>query len=145
MHVARILRLALSPSLCGIGGTTAAATLILAWRFEMSTAMLPLILAAIAFVLYFGIVTLLVRKYYRTHDVGLVWLGVAVVVWPLLNPLLAYGFRVYVNRFGSRPFETIGELAMTIAYAQQVLGLTLLLVAVFCSCKTQRNLNNQVA
>ena len=44
-----------------------------------------LALPAILIVLYAAIVTVLVRKYLRTHDVGFVWLGVAVVVWPLLS------------------------------------------------------------
>ena len=102
-------------------------------------------LFAITVILYLAIATMLVRKYLRTRNVGFVWLGVAVVVWPLLSSLLQYGQRLYIHRFGSGPFYTIGELVTTITYAQQFVGLALLFTAVFYLSKTKGQTDMRVA
>jgi hypothetical protein len=100
------------------------------------------ILAAIAVALYLAIATVLVRKYLRTRDVGFAWLGVAVVVWPLLSSLLE---RLFVQRVGSGPFYTTGELVVFIAYARQIVGLALLFTAVFYLSKTKGQTDMRVA
>jgi hypothetical protein len=106
---------------------------------------LNLILFAIAVALYLAIATVLVRKYLRTRDVGFAWLGVAVVVWPLLSSLLGYGQRLFVHRFGSGPFYTVGDLVMIITYVQQIVRLALLFTAVFYLSKTQGQTDMRVA
>jgi hypothetical protein len=68
----------------------------------MKMPMLIPILAAV--VCYLAIATVLVRRYLRTRDVGFVWLGMAVIVWPLLSSLLGYGQRLFIQRVGSGPF-----------------------------------------
>ena len=103
------------------------------------------ILFAIAVALYLAIATLLVRKYLSTHDVGFVWLGVAVIVWPLLSSLLGYGQRLFVHRVGSGPSYTIGELVVVIIYARQIIGLALLFTAVFYLSKTKGQTDMRVA
>jgi hypothetical protein len=85
---------------------------------------------ALLVALYLAIAIVLVRKYLRTRDVGLAWLGGAVVVWPLLSLPFEYGQRVLIDRIGSGPFATVGELVMYIAYSRQLIGLALLFAAV---------------
>ena len=88
---------------------------------------------------------MLVRKYLRTRDVGFVWLGMAVVVWPLLSSLLGYGQRLFVQRVGTGPFYTIGELVVIVTYARQIIGLALLFTAVFYLSKTKGQTDMRVA
>ena len=103
------------------------------------------ILFAIMVALYLAIATVLVRKYLSTHDVGFVWLGVAVVVWPRLSSLLGYGQRLFVHRFGSGPFYSIGELIVVLIYARQIIGLALLFTAVFYLSKSKGQTDMPVA
>jgi hypothetical protein len=103
------------------------------------------ILLAIVVALYLSMATVLVRKYLRTRDVGFVWLGVAVVVWPLLSAVLGYGQRLFIRRFGGGPFYTIGELDVFIAYARQIISLALLITAVFYLSKTKGQTDMRVA
>jgi len=95
----------------------------------MST-VLPLVLASIAAVLYVAIATVLVRKYLHTRDSGFLWLGAAVVVWPVLNRLVEIGQRIIARHAG-------GVTVVTIAYARGIVGLALLLVAVSYLSRTK--------
>ncbi len=107
------------------------------------------ILLASALVLHIAIAAILVRQYVRTRDVGFVWLGVAVVIWPLISRLLDAGERVAIDRAIHRqaviyPFTlivsgqiTTGSLVMWLAVFQQVVGILLLLVAVLYLCRTK--------
>ena len=100
------------------------------------------ILLAAAFLLHAAIAVILVRQYLRTRDVGLVWLGAAVVVWPLVSRLLEAGERVSIDRamhkqFVIYPFTlvasgqmTTGALVMSFAVFQELISVCLLLVAV---------------
>jgi len=116
----------------------------------MLSTILTALLAALALVLYLAIAVVLVRKYLRTHDVGLVWLGMAVVAWPLVCRLLDEGERVYIRRiFSGRPVEfypfrlaasgqiTLGTLITLLNLSQQLIGVGLLLVAVLYLYKTK--------
>jgi hypothetical protein len=103
------------------------------------------ILAAITVVFYLSIATMLLLKYLHTRDVGFVWLGVAVIVWPLLSSPLQYGQRLLIDRVGGGPFYTIGELVVTITYARQIVGLALLFTAVFYLSKTKGQTDMRVA
>jgi hypothetical protein len=100
------------------------------------------ILLASALALHIAIAAILVRRYLRTRDVGLVWLGAAVVVWPLVSRLLEAGERVSIDRAIHKqaviyPFTrivsgqiTTGSLVLSLAVFQQLIGVCLLLVAV---------------
>jgi hypothetical protein len=111
----------------------------------MKMPMLIPILAAVTVVFYLAIATVLVRRYLRTREVGFVWLGMAVIVWPLLSSLLGYGQRLFIQRVGSGPFYTIGELVVTIMYGRQIIGLALLFTAVFYLSKTKGQTEMRVA
>jgi hypothetical protein len=101
------------------------------------------ILLASALVLHIAIAAVLVRQYLRTRDVGFVWLGVAVVIWPGISRLLEGGEKIFIDRLirhqsvGFYPFTlvasggmTSGSLVMSLAVFQQLIGVCLLLVAV---------------
>ena len=109
------------------------------------------VLLASALVLHIAIAAILVRQYLRTRDAGFVWLGVAVVIWPLISSLLDAGERVSIDRAIHKqavtyPFTliasgqmTIGSLVMSFAIFQQLIGICLLLVAVLYLCRTKNH------
>lgn len=116
------------------------------------------VLAALAVVLHFVIAIVLVRKYLRTRDLGFVWLGVAVVIWPLVSLLLELGERSLIERIahhrvvGFYRFSlvehgqmTIGGLVASLSWVQQLIGICLLLVAVLYLSKTKNATDLPVA
>jgi hypothetical protein len=60
--------------------------------------MLVTILAVTALLLHLAIAVILVRKFIQTRGIGFIWLGAAVVAWPLLSKLLDAGERVLIDR-----------------------------------------------
>jgi hypothetical protein len=108
---------------------------------------LSTVLAVLAIVLDFAIAVVLVRKYLRTRDVGFIWLGLAVVIWPLVPRLLVVPFIDSVVRqqpVGFYPFNlvergqlTLGEVTFYINSIEQIVGVCLLLVAVLYLSKTR--------
>jgi hypothetical protein len=100
------------------------------------------ILVVTVIALHLAIALLLLRRYLRTRDIGFIWLGVAVVVWPLVSRLLDAGVRASIDRALHHqsviyPFSliehgqiTIGGLLMSFALSQQLVGVCLLLIAV---------------
>lgn len=105
--------------------------------------MLPSVVAAFAVFLHFAIAVILVRKYMRTHDAGFIWLGVAVVVWPLVTRLLTRLQSFYIDRLikhqfvGFYPFSlvesgktSLGSLVASVQLVEQLVGVCLLLIAV---------------
>jgi hypothetical protein len=108
------------------------------------------VLVALALALYAAVATVLVRRYLRGRDVGFVWLGVAGVVWPLLSTLLSFGERLLVDRAIRReavffPFSliqqgrmSVGDLDAALTLSRQIVGVALLLVAVFHLCRSTK-------
>jgi hypothetical protein len=116
------------------------------------------VLAALAVVLHFVIAIVLVRKCVRTRDVGFVWLGAAVVIWPLVSRLLELGERSLIDRLaqhrvvGFYPFSlvehgqmTLGGLVAPLSWFQQLIGICLLLVAVLYLSKTKNTTDLRAA
>ena len=105
--------------------------------------MLLNILSILGLVLYIAIAAILARQYLRTRNIGFVWLGVAVVIWPVVSRLLEAEEKVYLVRLIHHqsvfyPFTlvangqmTMGRLVESFAVFQQLIGVCLLLVAVF--------------
>jgi hypothetical protein len=88
--------------------------------------LVPLLLPALSIAL----VVVLTRKYLRTRDAGFIWLGVAVVLWPLASRLLD---RVLLDRIISGHLigrMTVGEIATLVGSIQQLIASGLLLIAV---------------
>ena len=94
--------------------------------------------------LIIALVAALVFKYQRTRDTGFIWLGVAVVVWPIISGLLQNGSNILMNRVargestGLYPFSlvqhgqmTVGNLFTLIALLLRLIQIGLLLAAVF--------------
>jgi hypothetical protein len=54
----------------------------------MFTALLPILAAAVLFVLYLALASVLIRKYKSTGDVGFLWLGVAIILWPIASNVI---------------------------------------------------------
>lgn len=115
------------------------------------------ILVASALALHIAIAAILVHKYIRTRDVGFVWLGAAVIVWPLVSRLLEAGERVSIDRAIRKqaviyPFTlivsgqmTTGSLVSSFAVFQQLIGICLLLVAVLYLCRTKNHTVRPIA
>jgi hypothetical protein len=114
--------------------------------------MLSMILFSSAVALQLAIAIVLVRNYLRTRDIGFVWLGMAVLIWLLLSPLLDLGRQNLIDRklkgqpVGVFPFNlvqhgqmTIGNLFTSISLLNIVIGASLLLVAVLYLGKTRIN------
>jgi hypothetical protein len=105
--------------------------------------MLPIILLSLGCVLYLAVAVVLVRKYLRTRDIGFVWLGVAVLIWPLVSGLLGRGESVLGLHASSGhgdgffPFSlvssgqiSVGDLFTSVHLLLNLIGIGLLLVAV---------------
>jgi hypothetical protein len=116
------------------------------------------VLVALAVVLHFVIAIILVRKYLRTRDVGFIWLGVAVVIWPLVCRLLELGERSLIDRVvhhsvvGFYPFSlvvhgqmTLGGLVASLSLFHQLTGTCLLLVAVLYLSKAKNTAEPRAA
>jgi hypothetical protein len=112
--------------------------------------MLVTVLAVAALLLYLAIAVILVRKFIQTGDIGFIWLGGAVVIWPLLSKLLDSGERMLIDRTLNHqwtafyPFTlvqrgemSLGSLVASLALFQQLIGVCLLLIAVLYLSKTK--------
>jgi hypothetical protein len=106
--------------------------------------MSSIIFGCLVFASYITLIVVLILKYLRTRDAGFVWLGIAVVIWPLLSRLIDRGERIPLSRVlnhhpaGFFPFSlvdrgvmTIGDLLTTLALLRTLIGVSLLLIAVF--------------
>jgi hypothetical protein len=109
-------------------------------------------LLAAMLLLQVAIAVILVRTYLQTRDAAFIWLGGAVVIWPLVTNALNAGERVLVDRtlrhegrqffpftLVERGDMTMGSLISLLAILQQLVGVCLLLVAVFYLSRTAGN------
>jgi hypothetical protein len=105
--------------------------------------MLPVIVFSLGSVLYLAAALILALGYLRTRDKGLLWLGVAVLIWPYLSSLLERGESVLALRAsgghwaGFFPFSlvsqgqtTVGGLYTSLHSLHHLIGAGLVLVAV---------------
>lgn len=105
--------------------------------------LLPPIFAGLIILLYVALAVVLVLKWLRTRDTGIAWLGIAVVIWPLIVRLLVWGETIEARRLwmhqpvGLFPFSAVerGEVSMgmlftTLSSLQQLIGVALVLIAV---------------
>jgi hypothetical protein len=87
---------------------------------------------------------------------GLIWLAIAVVLWPLISGMLQACEKVFIDRLihrqpvGLFPFSlvesrqiTIGSLMLFGAYAQQLVRVVLLLVAVLYLSRMRMDRNRE--
>ena len=108
---------------------------------------MPSVLFSIFVAAQLALAIALTRKYIRTRDAGFIWLGAAILLWPLVSN---YAFRGFIGRLANRqpigfyPFSlvehgqlTVGELVSMIGSAEQIIGVVLFLVAIFYLSKTR--------
>lgn len=104
-----------------------------------------------AFALYIALALVLLAKYMRTHDPGFIWLGVAVILWPLCAYWMNRSEATLLNRVMHGqpvefyPFNLIASRRMSVPQFirlsgsfQQLIGSALLLVAVLLLSRAQR-------
>ena len=106
-------------------------------------------LAIIIVILHLAIGFVLMRKYSQTRDLGFIWLGIAVVAWPLMSRLIAVGVSLSIDRVIHHqsvwfPFNliesgrvSIGSTIKLLATSQQLIEVVLLLVAVLYLARTK--------
>ncbi|MEO6802133.1 MAG: hypothetical protein ABI197_02680 [Granulicella sp.] len=105
--------------------------------------MFPVIVLSLGSVLYLAAVVILALGYLRTRDKGLLWLGVAILIWPYLSSLLERGESVLALRAsgghwaGFFPFSlvsqgqtSVGRLYTSLHSLHHLIGAGLLLVVV---------------
>lgn len=110
------------------------------------------VFAGSVLVLYVAIAAVLIRKYRRTRDAGFIWLGVALIVWPLLSGLISQVEGSFIDRLvrhqtvGYWPFTlvergatTLGSLITGLAAGQRLISLILLLIAIAYLRRTNGN------
>ena len=107
--------------------------------------------AAVIFVVTILIkAAVIVFKYARTRDRGFIWLGIALVVWPVNMALMNYGLQAMITRINAKqpvgfyPFLwvergqiTLGQLLTIYHTSIQLLGAVLVIVAL-CSLYGKR-------
>jgi hypothetical protein len=95
----------------------------------------PDVLASLPLVLNLLLAIVLIRKYLHTRDVGFIWLGVAVVIRPLLSRILRH---LLVDDIVSKQLQiSIGKALYITQATQEAVGVVLVWVAVFYLCRPQ--------
>ena len=101
------------------------------------------VLLALNCLTWVAIVWVLRAKYRLVRDSGLVWLGAALVLWPLVSMLVQAGESMLISQLmvgdpvGIYPFSlvaqgtlTLGDLQAALAYMHRLIGGALVLIAV---------------
>jgi hypothetical protein len=114
--------------------------------FSMAAMLFSVLTIALRLVI--GVV--LVRKYSLTRDRGFLWLGVAVVIWPLIAMMLNSAERMLLASFsngqmaGVYPFTLVAQgqasisgLVSIFAFFENLIGMALLMVAVLMLGKSR--------
>jgi hypothetical protein len=104
---------------------------------------LPYILFYLGILLYVAVAVILVRKYLRIRDIGLVWLGIAAVGWPWVSGWIERKGRILAlharngNGIGFFPFNqisreeiSVGSFFLSLHLFLNLIGVSLLLIAV---------------
>jgi hypothetical protein len=97
----------------------------------------------IGILLYVAVLGVLVRKYIRTRDVGFLWLGVAVILWPGVRGILdivkqstislllsGQPAKWYPANLVHRGQMSVGYFAASFNMVESMIGMLLLLIAV---------------
>jgi len=107
---------------------------------------MPTLLLSLAVALQVAITAVLIHKYLVTRDTGFLWLGFAVVVWPLVS---RFATPALIDQLLSKQFigpggqMTLGSFVYLLGLLEQLIGVGLLMVAVLYLCKTRSDPNRQ--
>jgi ABC-type polysaccharide/polyol phosphate export permease len=96
--------------------------------------------SAILFVLYLALAAILLRKYKSTGDTGFLWLGAAVVLWPILSNVLnqAADFLIRHSAHGHPSAANPSSSFVTVlTFLEQAIGIGLVMVAVYVLAKAR--------
>jgi hypothetical protein len=93
--------------------------------------------------LYIALAVVLIRKYLLTRDAGFIWLGAAVVLWPLASRLLEPVLVERIINGYSNGQTTAGQLVSLIRSTQELISIGLLLVAALYLSRTGSGRNLQ--
>jgi hypothetical protein len=107
--------------------------------------------SSLPLLMYVALTAILIRRYWQTRDIGFVWLSAALIIWPLLSSVADRGEvamlgRMYPqnsNGVFSVPFLeggqlTIGDFLFWTLLLNRLVGVSLLLIAVFCLSRPRR-------
>ena len=125
---------------CRRWGLAALAVALIVFGFFWPSVGLPVLLL----MMYAALTGALVFRYIRTHDAGFLWLGLAVVIWPLIAGMISnLWLRSAIERLaagqkvGMFPFTlvenaqmTLGSLMMILSYVNQLINQGLFFIAV---------------
>ncbi|MEO6803437.1 MAG: hypothetical protein ABI197_09375 [Granulicella sp.] len=116
--------------------------------------MFPTIILSLGSLLYLAAAVLLVRRYLRTRDMGLLWLAAAIFIWPYLSGLLEwFPLRMSGNHWPSFfPFSLVSQGQITVGVFftylrsfDRLVGAILVLVAVLYLTRRKDNSKAQPA
>lgn len=124
-------------------------------RPNMLSALFPILASAIMFLLYLALAAVLIRKYKSTGDAGFLWLGVAVVLWPLASNLIfSWGGQILMQHSmnghtaghsaSGTGLTSGGNLQIVFDLIQKAIGVVLLLIAVRFLSQKESNLPGAV-
>ena len=105
--------------------------------------MLTSVLLVLSPVLYIIATVLLVRRYLRARDAGLLWLGAAVLVWPYMSRLLEREeLHLAPSRLLLGEQMTSGNFYTLLQSFNHVIGAGLVLVAILYLTKSGAKRNS---
>jgi hypothetical protein len=108
--------------------------------------MLTSVLLSLSLALFIIAAVLLVRRYLRTRDAGLLWLGGAVLVWPYISRLLERGeLRLALHssfRLKLGEQMTAGSFYALLQSFNKVIGAGFVLVAILYLTKSRAKQNS---
>ena len=121
----------------------------------MLSALFPILASAIMFLLYLALAAVLIRKHKSTGDAGFLWLGVAVVLWPLVSNLIfSWGGQLLMQHFmnghtaehaaSGTGLTSSGNPQIALDLVQKAIGIVLLLIAVRFLSQKESNLPGAV-
>lgn len=101
------------------------------------------LLVSLNVLVFVAMIWAFVSKYRSTRDPGLLWLGAALLIWPLIAAALAYGEHVFSDRLvsgepvGIFPFSlvergwiSLGTLQTTLGYMERLVASSLVLIGI---------------
>lgn len=109
---------------------------------------MPDILGWLALTLDVVLTVVLIRKYRSTRDVGFLWLGLAVVVWPLVSRAATPTLIARLIReqwIGTQGQITVGRIGYSLGLFEQLIGVALLLVAALYLSRAKHHTTPQSA
>jgi hypothetical protein len=121
----------------------------------MVSALFPIFTSVILCVLYVALAVALLHKHKSTGDVGFLWLGLAVVLWPLASNLIfGWGGHALIQHHllsshaakskAANGANAADNISTTLDLLQRGISLVLLLIAVRFLSKTKEDVVSEV-